>query len=85
MTENPEAKDIQPLTVGQLRQALAAYDDDTPLRVNVPDEERPMEVADDRYVVTEAGVNKGTWNGREWVTDPYVTLDVYPAPLGKRP
>ncbi|MEV0038177.1 hypothetical protein [Streptomyces sp. NPDC050804] len=39
-----------------------------------------MDVADDRYVVTAAGVDKGTWNGREWVTNSYVTLDVYLAP-----
>lgn len=35
-----------------------------------------------RYVVTEAGVGKGTWDDRKWVNNSYVTLDVFPAPQG---
>jgi hypothetical protein len=80
VTETPDTPAVQALTVGQLREVLAAYDDDTPLRVNVPDEEHPMEVADDRYIVTSAGVGKAKYHTRGWVNDPYVTLDVYPLP-----
>ncbi|MDI6413140.1 recombinase family protein [Streptomyces albus] len=38
VTVNPDTPAVQALTVGQLREVLAAYDDDTPLWANVPDE-----------------------------------------------
>lgn len=68
---------VQAWTVGRLREALAAYPDDMPLHIAVPDDPapHPAQTVDDRYVVT--GVATGT---REVGTagepaDEYVTID----------
>ncbi|MDX2705644.1 DUF6225 family protein [Streptomyces sp. PA03-6a] len=51
---------VQAWTVGRLREELAAYPDDMPLHIAVPDdpEPHPEQTVDDRYVVT--GVVTGT-------------------------
>ncbi|KJS53225.1 hypothetical protein VM98_26645 [Streptomyces rubellomurinus subsp. indigoferus] len=78
---NAEASSAFPprWTVGQLRAALGAYDDDMPLQVAVPDFDRPAELVDDAFVVTGAGVGTLVYGDqRGTVAQPYLTIELYP-------
>ncbi|MFB7475590.1 hypothetical protein [Kitasatospora sp. NPDC056184] len=66
-------------TVGQLRAALAAFDDTLPLQVAVPDLDQPAELVDDGFVVTGAGIGQAVYqDGRGTVPNPYLTIELYP-------
>ncbi|MFE6405163.1 DUF6225 family protein [Streptomyces alboflavus] len=70
------------MTVGQLREALAKYPDDTPIRVAVPDPDHPDDVHDDAYVVSKVAVNKVKYHGQDWEPNPFVHIELEPHPAG---
>ncbi|MFI2215148.1 hypothetical protein [Streptomyces sp. NPDC020141] len=69
--------DRTPLTVGDLRKALAAFSDETPVRVAVPDPD-DEQFSDDRFIPTAVSRLQSKWTDRGWVDHPYITIELDP-------
>lgn len=68
-----------PWTVGQLRDELAKYPDDTPLRVAVSDPDYPDEMVDWEHVVFGAARGQEKYHGAGEVTlTPFLIIESYP-------
>jgi hypothetical protein len=68
----------QPWTVGQLREELAKYPDDTPLRVAVSDSDYPDEIADWDHVVLGAARGQEQSNAGQVTMTPFLIIETYP-------
>ncbi|MEU2134930.1 DUF6225 family protein [Streptomyces sp. NPDC018352] len=67
------------LTVGELRKALAAYSDDAPVRIGVPDE--TGEFQDEGYMPTTVSIDEKIYaDARGTVPNAYVTIAVDSVP-----
>ncbi|MFD1277330.1 DUF6225 family protein [Streptomyces kaempferi] len=75
----------QPWTVGQLREELAKYPDDTPLRVAVSDPTYPNEIVDWDHVVLGAARGQEKSNGGQVTMTPFLILESYPVDDEKAP
>ena len=73
------ADERKPWTVGQLRDELAKYPDDTPLRVAVADADHPNEFADWDHVVLGAARGQEKYHNDADITlTPFLILESYP-------
>lgn len=67
-----------PWTAGRLREELAKYPDDTPLRVSVADADYPDEIDDCEHVVLGAARGQERSNGGQVTLTPFLILESYP-------
>lgn len=68
-----------PWTAGRLREELARYPDETPLRVAVSDADHPEEFADWNHVVLGAARGAERYDGDGDITPtPYVIIESHP-------
>lgn len=68
-----------PWTVGQLRDELAKYPPDTPLRVAVADPDYPSEIADWDHVVLGAARGQEKYHNSADITlTPFLIIESYP-------